>query len=443
MAYVNYYLDKPYNPAKDKSEVKAVVSECIKNKRHYPKSILNPTPTTLYLFFTITNGSRLKFRTPIKVLPELWDFRKGRYKSSAAGSIELNLDLDNLSSTLVKTFLRSMEDDKDEKTIVEVKNQLAEIIKGRKIIRSMDLLKVQEEFLERKKDLLSKGTLQEYKTVFKSLKDFAEAKKEALNLDSFNQSFFEEYEGFLITKENPKKPGQGLLNDTIAKYTATLKTFLQWGFENGFHKNVLAFSNIKTRIKKRAKNDIVTLTELELKELLEYDFSGNSRLEKVRDIFCFGCFTGQRFSDIMNFNYVDFDGQTWDFISLKNKKRVIVPMSGFISGALPILAKYPDGFPKISNQKFNDYLKEIGEHAELNKLVKIIRYSGVQTVERCDPKYEFMSSHMARRTFVTLSLEKGVPITIIQKITQHSDLRTLIKYEGHSEQAIINSFKNT
>jgi len=75
--------------------------------------------------------------------------------------------------------------------------------------------------------------------------------------------------------------------------------------------------------------------------------------------------------------------------------------------------------------------------------VRIIRFSGVNEVEIRKPKHEFMSSHMARRTFVTIMLEKGVPITMVQKITQHSDLRTLLKYEGHGENALIESFKNT
>jgi len=60
-----------------------------------------------------------------------------------------------------------------------------------------------------------------------------------------------------------------------------------------------------------------------------------------------------------------------------------------------------------------------------------------------NPKFEFMSSHMGRRTFVTLMLEKGVPITIVQKLTQHSDLRTLLKYESHSQNSLINSLKMT
>ncbi len=385
---------------------------------------------------------RLKARTSIKVVPELWDFRKGKYKSSVSGNLELNHELETLSSGLKKKFIH-LKDDKPDISIAEIKLFLDEFVTGRRetLISSLD--RVKEIFLERKKEVLTEGTLKEYKTVFKSLTVYEQLHKTILIFDSFNQSFFENYEKFLIKKNNPKKDSEGLLNDTIAKYIATLKTFLQWAFENGFHKNALAFTKIKTQIKKRSKHEIVALTEEELFKIFEYDFSDNQRLERVRDLFCFGCFTGQRFSDIMNFNRLDFDGTKWDFISLKTKKRVVVPMSGFIANAVSVIQKYEDDFPVISNQKFNDYLKEIGKLVEINTPVRIIRYRGSQTVERCNPKYEFMSSHMARRTFVTLSLEKGVPLTIVQKITQHADLRTLIKYEAHSTDALFNSFKNT
>jgi integrase len=187
----------------------------------------------------------------------------------------------------------------------------------------------------------------------------------------------------------------------------------------------------------------VALTEKEVFQLLEKDLSASPRLEKVRDLFCFGCFTGQRFSDIMRFSQDDFDGKKWDFMSIKVKKRVVVPFTGFISQALPILEKYNYTLPVISNQKFNEYLKEIGEIALLNNSVRIIRFSGVKEVQIRQPKFAFMSSHMARRTFVTIMLEKGVPITVVQRITQHADIRTLLKYEGHSENALFESLKKT
>src|SRR5664279_469053 len=132
----------------------------------------------------------------------------------------------------------------------------------------------------------------------------------------------------------------GLLNDTIYKYCSTLKSFLEWCFDEGFISHRDTFSRTKTKIKKKAKNEIVALTEQELFQILNYNLKNNIRLERVRDLFCFGCFTGQRFSDIMRFDKQDLSASKWSFISYKTKKRAIVPFTGFISNGLQILEKY-------------------------------------------------------------------------------------------------------
>lgn len=322
---------------------------------------------------------------------------------------------------------------KEEKKFIskeEIVGLLKTCIIGEKLISDSKLEKATLSFLEKKKGILTEGTLKEYKTIFKSLWDFQIYKSTTLSFNDFNQSFFNEYERFLINKKNPFAKERGLLNDTIYKYCSTLKSFLEWCFDEKFISHRESFSRTKTKIKKKAKNEIVALTEEELFQIHNYDLKNNIRLEHVRDLFCFGCFTGQRFSDIMRFNKQDLSGSKWSFISYKTKKRVTIPFAGFISNGLQILEKYNYHFPIISNQKFNDYLKEIGELAGIDNVVRIIRFSGIKEIEMRYPKHEFMSSHMARRTFVTLMIEKGVPLTMIQKITQHSDLRTLLKYEG-------------
>ncbi|HET6256217.1 MAG TPA: site-specific integrase [Puia sp.] len=446
MAFVNFYIDKPFLPSLSKDEVKAIVADCKAQKKHYPKSILNPRPTALYLFFTFERGRRMKMRTLIKVLPEQWDFYKGKYKSIIKGSLELNNELDTLANSLLKQYSK-FKDEKETFDEAEIQQLLQAVIAVKTTAKRNALDRARAEFETVKQQVLTAGTLKEYKTVFKSLDDFQKKEGKPLAFGSFNQAFFDRYEKFLVTKEHPflkeDEAKRGLFNDTIFKYCATLRSFLQWSYENGYHQNAGAFSKIKTQIKRKAKNEIVALTEDEVFKLLEKDFSATPRLEKVRDLFCFGCFTGQRFSDIMRFSRDDFDGKKWDFMSIKVKKRVIVPFTGFIQNALPILKKYKFTLPVISNQKFNEYLKEIGEIAGLDHPVRIIRFSGVKEVQIRQPKYEFMSSHMARRTFVTIMLEKGVPITIVQKITQHADIRMLMKYESHSENALFESLKKT
>jgi len=446
MAFINFYLDKPFNPSLPKEKIKHTVAECQQQNKHYPKSILSDKQTTIYLFFTYEKGKRIKIKTNSKALPAQWNFETGRYKSTASGSLELNNELDTLANTLLKGYVK-LKDDKEYLDEAEIRQLLQKQIQGGGAIKRNSVDKARADFLVGKERILTEGTLKEYRTIFKSLDDLQEKEKRRLGFSDFNQAFFDRYEKFLLAKSNAngskEDPKKGLLNDTIAKYCATLKSFLQWSFENGYHQNPAAFTKIKTQIKRKSKNEIVALTEKEVFQLLEKDLSANPRLEKVRDLFCFGCFTGQRFSDIMRFSQDDFDGKKWDFMSIKVKKRVVVPFTGFISQALPILEKYNYTLPVISNQKFNEYLKEIGEIASLNNSVRIIRFSGVKEVQIRQPKFTFMSSHMARRTFVTIMLEKGVPITVVQRITQHADIRTLLKYEGHSENALFESLKKT
>jgi len=446
MAFVNFYLDKPFLDSVPKEELKEMTAEYKRLKKHYPKSILNPKQTTLYVFFTFERAQRVKARTTIKVLPEQWDFYKGKYKTSLKGSLELNNELDTIANNLLKQYVK-LKDERDFLDEAEIRSLLDSQLNGKVPVKRDSLARAKAEFETTKQQVLTAGTLKEYKTVFKSLDDLQAKEGRQLNFSSFNQAFFDRYEKFLVSKEHPflseEEPKRGLFNDTIAKYCATLKSFLQWSYENGYHQNAAAFTNIKTQIKRKSKNEIVALTEQEVFQLLAKDLSSQPRLERVRDLFCFGCFTGQRFSDIMRFSRDDFDGTKWDFLSIKVKKRVIVPFTGFIRNALPILEKYNYALPVISNQKFNEYLKDIGEIAELDHPVRIIRFSGVKEVQIRQPKYEFMSSHMARRTFVTIMLEKGVPITVVQKLTQHTDIRTLMKYESHGENALFESLKKT
>ena len=336
MGYINFYLDKPFNPEVSKNEIKDFIKKNIATDKPYPKSILNSRPNSIYLFFNNEKGNRLKIKTSFKASGHQWDFKNARFRSSMRGSLELNNELNDLSLKVLKSFSKL----KEEKKFIneeDIKSLLKNCIVGDKIISDTKLEKATLTFLERKTGILTEGTLKEYRTIFKSLWDFQIHKSMTLSFNDFNQSFFNEYERFLINKKNPFNKGRGLLNDTIHKYCSTLKSFLEWSYDEGFISHRESFSRTKTKIKRKSKNEIVALTEEELFRILAYDLKNNIRLERVRDLFCFGCFTGQRFSDIMRFDKQDFTGSKWSFISYKTKKRVVVPFSGFISNGLRFL----------------------------------------------------------------------------------------------------------
>jgi integrase len=133
-------------------------------------------------------------------------------------------------------------------------------------------------------------------------------------------------------------------------------------------------------------------------------FQTDKLQEKVRDVFCFQCYTGQRFSDIANLKREDIKGNTWHLHTYKTRDIIKVPLT---PGALDILKKYENQanpLPVISHQKTNDIIKEVCEKAKINSLETKVMYRGKERIEIKKPKHDLISTHTARRTFVTLSL---------------------------------------
>jgi integrase len=251
--------------------------------------------------------------------------------------LELNAELHDLSAAILKEAHKLREDQ-----IVVSKNDYKKILIGAvdrdNIPKDDDDLKsLIRQFKTYKAIYSTDGTMKEYNTVFKALDDYQTKIKERLTLLDFNEDFYISFEAFLSKKKNPKDETRGLLNDTIYKYISTLKVFLSWCNEQGHIVHPDTFKKHKSAFKRKTHNEIVVLTEDELNMLYEYDLSAKPSYERVRDLFCFACFTGQRYSDIMRFNKSDFKDNRWTFLSSKTKKKVTVPFNGFIARGLDIL----------------------------------------------------------------------------------------------------------
>lgn len=300
-----------------------------------------------------------------------------------------------------------------------------------------------KEFIKYNTQVNSILTVKKFETLQTRLEEFEEEKRYKISFESIDLVFYDKFHHFLLSLKNAKiEGGVGILNDTVAKYFSSMKSFMQWALDRGYHKNTI-FQHKQFAAKKRAKNEIVTLTEDELNKLYKYDLANNPKLERVRDVFCFATFTGQRWSDIECFKKDDIKEDAWEFMSFKTKKMITVPFKGFISPALDILVKYNYQLPLISQQRFNDYIKDVGKLIKINESVEIKRFSGKELIVIKKPKYDFMASHMARRTCITILLQKGVPPTTVMKLTGHTDLKTLMKYENTSHNALVEALENT
>jgi hypothetical protein len=102
MGYINFYLDKPFNPENSREKINAVIKESNLAGKPYPKSILNSRPTSIYLFFSHEKGTRMKIKTNFKASGDQWDFKNGKYRSSMRGSLELNNELNELGLKVFK-----------------------------------------------------------------------------------------------------------------------------------------------------------------------------------------------------------------------------------------------------------------------------------------------------------------------------------------------------
>ena len=160
------------------------------------------------------------------------------------------------------------------------------------------------------------------------------------------------------------------------------------------------------------------------------DLKENSKLERVRDTFIVGCFTGLRFSDFTKLQPQHFkkigDVEVLEIVTQKTNQKVTIPIHPKVQS---ILKKYDGIMPRpISNQKMNEYLKDLGELVKINDDIVISRTKGGQRTEEVFKKYDLISSHTARRSFATNSFKAGVPSISIMKITGHTTEKSFLQY---------------
>lgn len=253
------------------------------------------------------------------------------------------------------------------------------------------------------------GTLERYKTSLKHTVDFIQWKYHVTDFDiaAINHEFITSYEFYLrsVRKCN---------NNSAVKYIKNFKKIIRICIANGWLTKD-PFINYKTKVKE-VKRDF--LTEAELQTLSNKVFIAE-RLNQVRDIFLFSCFTGLSYADVKKLKRSEIsygiDREKWIFTSrqkTETSSRIpLLPMS------LEILGRYQDHpqcvntnrlLPVLSNQKMNGYLKEIADLCGIQK------------------KFTF---HIARHTFATtVTLSNGVPIESVSKMLGHKNLRTTQHY---------------
>ena len=172
----------------------------------------------------------------------------------------------------------------------------------------------------------------------------------------------------------------------------------------------------------------------EVKRMYAFDLSENKRLERVRDVFTLGCLTGMRYSDYKRIKRENIVKEVIRMREVKDKSKTLeIPLS---SWAKEILEKYNYNLPVISEQKFREYIKEtarlVGFTEQVIEASRIGNIIKEENKRRCD----LISTHTARRTFITIMKNKGVPDKVIMKITGHKYLSSFHRYYKPNEEDV-------
>jgi integrase len=362
---------------------------------------------TIYLYVRNANKT-IVVNTKKKIDEKYWDVAKQKAKRHYKFELELNNFLKSFKDEIEKTILNANADNM-KITYEDLKVKIMESLQGS---QKLDFFKTFEDYIIHKETTQTRGTTKVYRTCLNHLKQFEKSANYKIEFENINQLFFDKFQDYFIRIGNS--------NNYAKKMMVTLKTFLNYCIQREISTDT-KFQSVE-RIKTNKTNQIA-LTYEELKRVETVTLS--DKLDRARDLFLFGLYTGQRYSDFSDFNIMDVKDNIWVRRQQKTKTVVNVPLH---HKAISILAKYNYVLPKLANQRMNEYLKEIGKLAELNEMIKIIKVVGNQEIENVFPKYELLTTHTARRTFVTLSKLKGIDTDIIKATTGHGSDKMVTAY---------------
>ncbi|HEV7332333.1 MAG TPA: site-specific integrase [Flavisolibacter sp.] len=294
-----------------------------------------------------------------------------------------------------------------------------------------------DRYISEHKETREAGSLTVYKSLRTHLQDYQRHTRKKVSFEKITYEFFQSFQNFLITgagttinRKGEEMPRTPLNNTTVAKQLSTVKTFLNYARKHG----VKVPDSYRDFTIKREKLEVIALTNEEFETLYYFDLNGNKRLEQVRDVFCFACTTGLRYSDLNQLRREHIKEDEIRLTVKKTKEHLSIPLTPYSKA---ILAKYEEmhrPLPIISNQKMNAYIKELCEKAGINEPVEIVRFSGAKRIATTYPKYELIGVHTGRKTFATLSLERGMSAEEVMTITGHKDYQSFKRYVKVTEQ---------
>jgi integrase len=368
--------------------------------------------------------SIVSFSLPYRVDAEKWSseaqrcFAKSFHTSKKISAAIINRNINAYEKIVSDIFATA-----EELTTAEVKEQFLVTI-GKKQPKSdtESFSIIYNEFLdtESKRNNWANNTFKKFTTLRTNLLSY----KQNITLQEIDLPFIQ---GFYHYITSVKK----FRNSTNKSLLKSLTWFLRWATKNGYYEgnaHTLFSAKLKGADNTQA---IYYLTWNELMQMCDTEMP-TTYLEQVRDVYVFCCFTSLRYSDVYELKKNDIHDNYILITTQKTNTEVKIELNDY---SRDILNKYKEAvlpnnkaLPVISNQKYNQYLKEVARISGITSSYKRYYYIGSTRYEESGEKWQFITSHSARRTFVVNALYLGIPAEVIMRWTGHSDYDAMKPY---------------
>ncbi|MHA4810459.1 tyrosine-type recombinase/integrase [Flavitalea flava] len=381
-------------------------------------------PEAIYLIAR-WNGNRLVYPTRLSIIPKNWNIKAQEIRNviQEPNRDSFNRTLKDLKAAVSRLYALSIEC-QDPLTVEVLRDRLNEHT-GRNDAPDKHFWGFLDNFITnagkrtgRSGKLLAMPTIRKYKTTVSDLRAFEKETRRRIDFNIIDTDFYTDFKDYLTQVKKMK-------TNSVGKTIAILKVFLNEAAIAGI--GGMNIERIKRNFKVISESVAsVYLSESELEALYKLDLSENKRLDRIRDLFLIGCYTGLRVSDFTNIKIHNIKSGNLDLHETKTGERVVIPIHETVE---MILQKY-NGIPppKISDQKLNEYVKELCKEAKISEQMEIQATKGGQRITEVFEKWQLVSSHTARRSFATNMYKAGIPAQTIMKITGHKKESTFLKY---------------
>ncbi|WP_243630302.1 site-specific integrase [Taibaiella soli] len=309
--------------------------------------------------------------------------------------------------------------------VLKEKESAAVIAQQMAIEKKLDIYEQFDAFIESKRKKVSKGMLRIYGYVRERLKVYEVFRGNKVMFENIDYNFYENWLEFLTydyVQIGRSVDYRGLKLNTIGLTVKHFRGFIK----DRVRRKIIEPIDLTDFKIPEEEVDAIYLSNDEIAAIYKADLSGQSYLEPYRDLFVFACLTGLRFSDFLEVELEDFQQ---GFLYKKQEKSehwVVIPLR---KEAMEIINnRFVAGIPKLSNAKFNSYVKIIGLAAGIKNMVKFSDKKGNKTVTENKAKCDWITTHTARRSFCTNEFLAGTPVKLIMKINGHKTEKDFYKY---------------